>query len=230
MPPRTTFLSYWYIIYIRSPQDGNHLAVLESEGVGLLWSPDRTKQNILGERTSCRTTYTRYRIRIVWTLLGKSISTISTTSITAKYAGVQMGWHRFKIVLSSPRMQPWIPGRHHRPKISTSPFVLYGSVKMEKPILKRLTVNSRFSWWKSQKTGNTISIRDRAVRSGRPRKPGYFYHLICLSNSYHIGYYRLSLYPFPPKSIFSYSFNISPSSGSSLLPSYGRRFGFRPDL
>ena len=101
-----------YLNQASKGRDGHHLAVLESEGVGLLWSPDRTKQNILGERTSCRTTYTRYRIRIVWTLLGKSISTISTTSITAKYAGVQMGWHRFKIVLSSPRMQPWIPGRH----------------------------------------------------------------------------------------------------------------------
>ena len=181
--------------------------------------------NISGKRTSCWTTYARYRIWIVWTLVGKSIPSISTTSFTAKYAGVQMGWHCFKIVSSyqrTPSVDSGCPPLPSGPSNnSRTSSVHHGSAKMEKTILKRLTVNSGFSWWKSHilETQFQPGI-NKPVRLHRLQIPGHFYFLICLSD------HRLSLYPFPPKSIFSYSFNISPSSGSSLLPSNGRRFGF----
>ena len=108
-----------------------------------------------------------------------------------------MGWHCFKIVSSyqrTPSVDSGCPPLPSGPSNnSRTSSVHHGSAKMEKTILKRLTVNSRFSWWKSQilETQFQPGI-DQPVRLHRPQIPGYFYFLIYVYQiiAYHCTRFR----------------------------------------
>ena len=141
--------------------------------------------NISGKRTSCWTTYARYRIWIVWTLVGKSIPSISTTSFTAKYAGVQMGWHCFKIVSSyqrTPSVDSGCPPLPSGPSNnSRTSSVHHGSAKMEKNDIKTAHCKFWIFLMKVTYTGNTISTRDQQTGPSAPSTDSWTFLLSDMS-------------------------------------------------